>query len=360
MEEPTDWDDVYSGMGVGVGAGSASALRHPSRQMNGNIDGNHLNIQMNAPLASSSVHEHIDSIGNALEDECSTYGHEPWSGRGRSRERGRNTNRDAVIYDSDSSIDEYGEVGNIAGIGLRNNVNSQGNAGVNRGEIRVSGVTVGYSYSEESYHYPPNSHAQGQEHGQDFDANVGGAGMVGIALAPSDIDSEADAEAAAAASRFVLENRSRREKPKLFDHRRGESDALEPYGGHGRGGEEEEEDEDLTEGEEKAKAPTRIGRKRRERMRADADAEERIQQESHAVDRHAHMEEELKQGEEDDEQPFEEDTVEGGAISSAPRVEEKTLPLVLEAWMAGLIYSLTRCVAVRTPVWSPPAPYVAC
>jgi len=349
----TDWDDVYSGMGSGVGAASGSSPPRPSHQVNGNINRNHLNIQMNAPLASSSVHEHIDSIGHALEDGSSTYSHDPWSGRGR-RGRGRNTNRDAVIYDSDSSPDEYGEVGNMAGIGLRNKVDNQVNGGVNGGEARVSGVTVEYSYSEDSQYHHPKSYAQAQERGQDFEANDGDAG-VGVALAPSDIDSDADAEMAAVASRFVLEDRSRRENPKQFDHRRGESDAFGPPEGHGRGW---EEDEDLTEGEEKAKTPTRIGKKRQERMRAEAGGQ--IQQGIHAVEPYVHGEEELGQGEEEEEQPLGDETVECARISSAPRVEEKTLSLVLEGWMAGLIYSLTRCVTVHAPVRSPPTPYVVC
>ena len=273
MGGQTDWDEVYGGMGLGAGAGSGpgSSPPRPSRHVNGNIHGNQLNIQMNTPLASSSVHEHIDSIGHALEDESSTYFHEVWGGRGRSRERGRNTNRDAVIYDSDSSSDEYGDVRNIVGTGVRNTANNQAN-GVNGGEIRVSGVTVGYSYSEDSHQHHVHSYAHGKERGQDFDANVGDAGMVGVALAPSDVDSDADAEVAAVASRFVLEDRSRRENPKPFDHQRGESDAFEPSEGDDRRGEGEEE---LTEGEEKVKAPTRIG-KRRERLRAEAGAEAEI------------------------------------------------------------------------------------
>ena len=348
----TDWDDVYSGMGVGVSAAFGSSPPRPSRQVNGNMDGNHLNIQMNVPLASSSVHEHIDSIGHALEDGSSMYDHDPWSDRG-GRERGRNTNRDAVIYESDSSPDEYGEIRNMAGIGLRNKADNQVNGGVNGGEIRVSGVTVGYSYSEDSQYRHPNSYAPGQERGQDFEANAGDRGMVGVALAPSDIDSDADAEVAAVASRFVLEDRSRRENPKLFDHHRGQSDAFELPEGHGRG---REEDDDLTEGEEKAKAPTRIGKKRREMMRTEAEAEGWAQQGVHAVEQPVHGEEELSQGEEEEEQPLEEETVECARISSAPHMEEKTLSLVLEAWMAGLIYSLTRCVAVQAPARSPLSP----
>jgi len=351
----TDWDDVYGGMGLRAGAGAGagtgtgtgsgrpgSSPPRPSRQVNGNINGNQLSIQMNTPLASSSVHEHIDSLGHALEDESSTYFHEAWGGRGRSRERGRNTNRDAVIYDSDSSPDEYGDVRNVVGVGARNTANNQAN-GVTGGEIRVSGVTVGYSYSEDSHQHHIHSHAQGQERGQDFGANVGDAGMVGVALAPSDVDSDADAEVAAVASRFVLEDRSRRENPKPFEHQRGESDAFEPSeGDDGRG----EGEEDLTEGEEKAKAPTRIGKKRRERLRAEAEAE--IQQDLRDVEQYAHEEEE-------EEEPLEEETVEDAPIPSAPPVEEKTLPVVLEAWMAGLIYSLTRCVAVTAPTQAPPS-----
>ena len=347
MGGKTDWDEVYGGMGIGAGAGSGPALSppRPSRQVNENINGNQLSIQMNVPIASSSVHEHIDSIGHALEDESSIYGHDPWSSRGRSRERGRNTNRDAIIYDSDSSTNEFGEVRNIAGIGVRNTTNSQAN-GVNGGEMRVSGVTIGYSYSDDSHQHHPHSYAQGQERGQDFNANVGDAGMMGVALAPSDVDSDADAEIAAVASRFVLENRSRRENPKLFDHQRGESDAFEPpEGDDGRG----EGDEDLTEGEEKAKAPTRIGKKRRERLRAEAEAEAEPQQEAHTVGETVYEEEE-------EEEPLEEDTVEDVPIPPAPRVEEKTLPMVLEAWMAGLIYSLTRCVAVRANAQFPVSP----
>jgi hypothetical protein len=314
--------------------------------VNGNINGNHLNIQMNVPLASSSVHEHIDSIGHALEDESSTYSHDPWGGMGI-RERGRNTNRDAVIYDSDLSPNEYEEVNNMAGIGLRNTADNQVNGGVNGGEIQVSGVTVGYSYSEDSQYHHPNSYVQGQERGQDFAANAGDAGMLGVALAPSDIDSDADAEVAAVASRFVLEDRSRRENPKLFDHRRGESDAFGTLEGHDKG---QEEDEDLTEGEEKAKAPTRIGKKRRERMR-EAEAVGQIQQDVHTVGQSVHEAEVLNQGEEEEEQPLEDETVECARITSAPCMEEKTLSLVLEAWIAGLIYSLTRCVAVQPPTW---------
>lgn len=330
-----DWDDVYSGMGAGPGLSPPDS----SRQMNGKMNGNLLRIQMNAPLASSSVQEHIDSIGHALEDESSIYGDEPWGGRERSRERGRNTNRDAVIYDSDSSPDEYGEVGNLAGIGLRNNVNSQANVGINGGGVRVSGVTIGYSYSEDSHKRHSNLHAQEQE----LDANADDAGMVGVALAPSDIDSDADAEVAAVASRFVLEDRSRRENPTLFDHHRGESDASEAPADDAGGG---EEDEDLTEGEEKATGPTRIGKKRRERMRAEAEAE--IQQETHAVEQPAHGGEVEEHEEEVEEQPLEEEeTVENASISSASRAEEKTPPIILEAWMAGLIYSLTRCVAIQ-------------
>lgn len=343
----TDWDEVYGGMGLGAGAGSGPGLSppRPSRQVNGNIHGNQLNIQLNTPLASSSVHEHIDSIGHALEDESSAYFHEAWGGRGRSRERGRNTNRDAVIYDSDTSSDEYGDVRNTVGTGVRNTANNQAN-GVNGGEIRVSGVTVGYSYSEDSHQHHIHSYAQGKERGQDFDANVGDVGMVGVALAPSDVDSDADAEVAevaAVASRFVLEDRSRRENPKPFDHQRGESDAFEPSEGDDK---RREGEEDLTEGEEKAKAPTRIGKKRRERLRAEAEAE--IQQEPQAVGQPVY-------GEQEEEEPLEEETVEDTPIPPAPRVEEKTLPLVLEAWMAGLIYSLTRCVAVRAPVQLPPS-----
>ena len=335
MGGKTDWDDVYGGMGLGAGAGAgsgpASSPPRPSRQVNENINGNQLNIQMNVPIASSSVHEHIDSIGHALEDESSMYHHDPWSSRGRSRERGRNTNRDAIIYDSDSSTNEFGDVRNIVGVGVRNTANSQAN-GVNGGEMRVSGVTIGYSYSDDSHQHHPHPYAQGKERGQNFDANVGDTGMMGVALAPSDVDSDADAEVAAVASRFVLENRSRRENPKLFDHQRGESDAFEPSeGDDGRG----EGDEDLTEGEEKAKAPTRIGKKRREKLRAEAETE--TQQEAHNVGEPVYEEEE--------EEPLEEDTVEDVPIPPAPRVEEKTLPMVLEAWVAGLIYSLTRCVA---------------
>jgi len=344
----TDWDEVYGGMGLvagaGAGSGPASPPPRPSRQVNENINGNQLNIQMNTPLASSSVHEHIDSLGHALEDETSMYHHDPWSGRGRSRERGRNTNRDAVIYDSDSSTNEYGDVRNIVGIGVRNPANNQAN-GVNGGDIRVSGVTIGYSYSEDSHQHHPHPYAQGQDRGQVFDANVGDAGMMGVALAPSDVDSDADAEVAAVASRFVLENRSRRENPKLFDHQRGESDAFEPSeDDDGRG----EGDEDLTEGEDKAKAPTRIGKKRRERLRAVAEAEAETQLEAHTVGEPVHEEEE-------EEELFEEDTVEDAPILPAPRVEEKTPPVVLEAWVAGLIYSLTRCVAVRANVEFPPS-----
>ena len=340
----TDWDEVYGGMGAGAGSGPASPPPRPSRQGNENISGNQLNIQMNTPLASSSVHEHIDSLGHALEDESSMYHHDPWSSRGRSRERGRNTNRDAVIYDSDSSTNEYGDVRDIVGIGVRSPANNQAN-GVNGGEIRVSGVTIGYSYSEDSHQHHPHSYAQGQERGPVFDANVGDAGMMGVALAPSDVDSDADAEVAAVASRFVLENRSRRENPKLFDHQRGESDAFEPSeGDDGRG----EGEEDLTEGEDKAKAPTRIGKKRRERLRAEAEAEAETQQEAHTVGEFAHEEEE--------EEPFEEDTVEDARIPPAPRVEEKTPPVVLEAWVAGLIYSLTRCVAVCANMQFPSSP----
>ena len=348
----TDWDDVYSGMGMGAAFGSSPP--RPSRQVNGNINGNHLNIQMDAPLASSSVHEHIDSLGHALEDGSSTYGYDPWNGRG-SRERGRNTNRDAVIYDSESSSDEYGEVSNMAGIGLRNKADDQVKGGVNGGEIQVSGVTIGYSYSEDSKYHHPSSYAQGQERGQDFEANAGDPGMVGVALAPSDIDSDADAEVAAVASRFVLEDRSRRENPKLFDHDRRESDAFEAFEDQDKG---QEEADDLTEGEEKTKAPTRVGKKRRERLRAEAEAEaaaaaaEQIQQEVHAVGQSLYEEEELTQGEEEEEQPFEEECA---PVASTLRVEEKTLSLVLEAWIAGLIYSLTRCVAIQGP---PPTPYV--
>jgi len=341
----TDWDEVYGGMSLSASAVPRSTLPHPSRQVNGNIQ---LNIQMNAPLASSSVHEHIDNIGHALEDESSMYDHDPWSDRGRSRERGRNTNRDAIIYDSDSSPNEYGDVRNIAGIGLRNAANSHANGGVNGGEIRVSGVTVGYSYSEDSHQHQIHPYAQGQEHGRDFDANVHDTGMVGVALAPSDVDSDADAEVAAVASRFVLEDRSRRENPKLFDHQRGESDAFEPSEGDGREGEGEE---DLTEGEEKAKAPTRIGKKRRERLRTEAEADAEIQQEADTIGQPVHGEEELDQGEGEEERLFEEETVEDAHIPPAPRVE-KTPPVVLEAWVAGLIYSLTRCVPVRSPVRS--------
>ena len=343
----TDWDEVYGGMGLsaGAGAGPASPPPRPPRQVNEDINGNQLNIQMNTPLASSSVHEHIDSLGHALEDESSLYHHDPWSGRGRSRERGRNTNRDAIIYDSDSSTNEYGDVRNIVGIGVRSPANNQAN-GVNGGDIRVSGVTIGYSYSEDSHQHHLHSYAQGQERGQVFDANVGDAGMMGVALAPSDVDSDADAEVAAVASRFVLENRSRRENPKLFDHQRGESDAFELSGGDdGRW----EGEEDLTEGEDKAKAPTRIGKKRRERLRAEAGAEAETQQEAHAVGEPAYEEEE-------EEELFEEDTVEDTPIPPAPRLEEKTPPVVLEAWIAGLIYSLTRCVAVRANVQFPSSP----
>jgi hypothetical protein len=332
---------VYSG--ISAGAGPAPSPPHPYGQMNGNINGNQLRVQINAPLASSSVLDHIDSIGHALEDESSEYGHEPWAGRGRSRERGRNTNRDAIVYDPDSSPDEYGEVNNMAGIGLRNSAHSHANGGINGGEYRISGVTVGYSYSEDSPHHHSHSFVQGQGHGQDFVVNAGDAGMVGVALAPSDIDSDADAEVAAVASRFVLEDRSRRENPKLSGHREGESGAFEPSEEDGR---REEEDEDLTEGEERAERPTRIGKKRRERMRAEAEVQ--IQQESQAIEQPVHGEKEPKQEEEEEEQPLDEVTVEDAPVSSAPRVEEKTLPVVLEAWMAGLIYSLTRCVAVRT------------
>ena len=348
MGGKTDWDEVYGGMGLGAGAGSGpTSPPRPSRQVNENINGNQLNIPMNIPIASSSVHEHIDSIGHALEDESSMYHHDPWSSRGRSRERGRNTNRDAIIYDSDSSTNEFGDVRNIVGIGVRNTANSQAN-GANGGEMRVSGVTIGYSYSDDSHQHQHHLHsyAQGQERGQDFDANVGDGGVMGVALAPSDVDSDADAEIAAVASRFVLENRSRRENPKQFDHQRGESDAFEPSeGDDGRG----EGDEDLTEGEEKAKAPTRIGKKRREKLRAEAEAEAETQQEAHTVGEPVYEEEE-------EEELLEEDTVEDVPIPPALRVEEKTLPVVLEAWMAGLIYSLTRCVAIRANMHFPASP----
>ena len=131
MGGQTDWE-VYGG----AGSGSGSSPTRPSRHVNGNIHGNQLNIQMNTPLGSSSVHEHIDSIGHALEDESSTYFHEAWGGR-RSRERGQNTNRDAVIYDSDSSSDEYGDVRNIVGTGVRNTANNKVNDSTTR-EGRVT------------------------------------------------------------------------------------------------------------------------------------------------------------------------------------------------------------------------------
>ena len=195
------------------------------------------------------MQEHIDSIGHALEDESSTYFHEAWGSR-RSRGRGQNTNRDAVIYGFDSSSDEYGDVRNIVGTGVRNTANNQANDSTTRGE----------------------------------------------------------------------------------------SDAFEPSEGDDKRGEGEEE---LTEGEEKVKAPTRIGKKRREKLRAEAEAEAEIQQEPRTVGQPVYGEQE--------EEPLEEETVEDSPIPFAPRVEEKTLPVVLEAWMAALIYSLTRCVAVHIP-----------
>ncbi|KAG8819085.1 hypothetical protein FRC17_010616 [Serendipita sp. 399] len=228
-------------------------------------------------------------------------------------------NRTAVIYDSgDESESDYGAGAGVAGLGV-------GGGRVPRGlGLQTDVRQVG----------------------------IGPSGVIiseGVALSPSDIDSDMDVNVAAGASRFVMEERMRRVYGPM-EHDAVESDVLD-FSSSENGGmtHENGNDSDATEGgRQRPSGPTRIGKLKRERMRLQEEqALELVRNELEEEERAFGQLEETPEKEQNDAASLH--SAKSDAVSVTPKVLPP-IPLgVVEAWQAGLLYSLTRNVLPGAP-----------